>query len=57
MDGYEYLQGLSTLLPETFLETAATHRKTLQNAINLMTPEEHAKIAESAKVNDETIQI
>lgn len=51
VDGYEYLQGLSTQLPEMFRETAAAHRKTLQDAIHLLTPEEQAMIAEQEKVS------
>lgn len=50
VDGYEYLQGLSTQLPEMFKETASVHRRTLQEAIHLMTPEDLALIAEQEQV-------
>jgi hypothetical protein len=51
VDGYEYLQGLSTHLPDMFRETAAVHRKTLQDAIHLLTPEEQSRIAEQELVS------
>lgn len=53
VDGYEYLQGLSTQLPDMFRETAAAHRKTLQDAIHLLSPEEQAEIAERDKVTED----
>lgn len=34
-----------------FRETASAHRKTLQDAIHLLTPEEKAKIADQEQVN------
>lgn len=51
MDGYEYLQGLSTQLPDMFRETASAHRKTLQDAVSMVTPEELKIIAEQEQVD------
>jgi hypothetical protein len=57
VDGYEYLQGLSTQLPDMFRETAAVHRKTLQDAIHLLTPEEQSRIADQELVSRITIKL
>ena len=50
VDGYEYLQGLSTQLPEMFVETANSHRKTLQDAIHSLSDEDQANIAIQEKI-------
>jgi len=50
VDGYEYLQGLSTQLPEMFRETAEQHRKTLQGAISSLSSDELAVIKENEEV-------
>ena len=50
VEGYEYIQGLATQLPEMFKETAEQHRKTLQGAIHSLGPEEQAIIAENDEV-------
>jgi len=51
VEGYEYIQGLATQLPEMFKETAEQHRKTLQGAIHSLGPEEQAIIAENDEVH------
>jgi hypothetical protein len=50
VDGYEYLQGLSTQMPEMFLETASNHRRTLQDAIHLLSEDDKAAIAAQEQV-------
>ena len=50
IDGYEFLQGLSTQLPEMFQETAAQHRKTLQDAVASLGSEDQAILAANEEV-------
>ncbi|KAJ1433366.1 hypothetical protein B484DRAFT_478373 [Ochromonadaceae sp. CCMP2298] len=51
VDGYEYLNGLSTQMPELLLEAAATHRATLQEAMQVMGPDAEGMASQQAALD------